>query len=46
MITKIIVGIFAFVWVAGWIIFIKEMCNAEEAYQDDTGYHVGKDPRQ
>ena len=44
MITKIITGIVAFVWVLGWVILIVEICRSEYGYQDDKGFHIGKDP--
>lgn len=44
MMTKIFIGIVAVLWIIGCIIMIVELFFADEGYQDDKGYHVGKEP--
>jgi hypothetical protein len=44
MITKIVFGLVALLFVIGSIIFIVEMCRCEDGYEDSKGFHVGKEP--
>lgn len=47
MIIKVVIGLVCFIGLLGLIgeiLFIREMCRASEGYEDDKGFHVGKEP--
>lgn len=44
MITKIVMGLIALLWILGLIIMLVELVGCETGYEDEKGFHYGKDP--
>jgi hypothetical protein len=45
VIAYIIFVLIGLLWLIGGIIFFIEMLGCEDGYEDETGFHIGKDPR-
>ena len=44
MLTKIVIGFVGIILLGILYVFIKEISNPAEGYEDDTGFHYGKEP--